>query len=76
MNPYSRRKEPSLELVMNKIAKRLHKLESSKDSITPRDFYAGMAICGMLSFGETNDRSPKYLAEQSFRIAEAMLEAR
>jgi hypothetical protein len=61
------------EMLMQNIKKQLF-ADNLINKITRRDFYAGMAMCGMLSFGDTDDRSPKYISETSFKIADAMLE--
>ena len=56
--------------------KKRAKAEYKLNQITSRDFYAGMALCGMLSHGNTRDRSERYLSEKSFKIAEAMMKER
>lgn len=78
MNPYSRylKETTSLERTLDKLTKRLADNDKPSKRISPRDFYAALAMAGMLAFGDTNNRSPKYLSKKAFEIADEMLEAR
>lgn len=38
-----------------------------------RDYFAAMAMNGMLSFGETRSRNGKYISVVAYEIADAMI---
>lgn len=76
MNPYNKVATAKLEEAIQSIADRLAELDKNSNKIKPRDFYAGMAMAGMLSHGNTRDRSGAYLSRKSFEIADAMMEVR
>ena len=76
MNPCNRKGSTSLEDAIESIANRLADLDRNSNKIKPRDLYAGLAMAGMLSHGDTRDRSTSYLSRKSFEIADEMMEAR
>lgn len=69
-------KDDALDIAIKKLSNELSQINSNNSKITIKDFYSAMAMCGMLSFGDTRSRSGAYLSRKSFEIAEAMLEAR
>ena len=48
------------------------------EGMTLRDYFAGQALTGILAFSETTSRgsSPEYAANDAYKYADAMLEAR